>query len=61
MLAEDSDYEAVHANGKLLRAIPYKELDLNVPWNSFVISHELTNKGIQKFAADHRSTLRCSA
>jgi hypothetical protein len=46
---------------KPLNAIPYKEVDLNLPWHSFNIAHELTNKGIQKFVADYQSTLRRSA
>ena len=49
------------ATGKLLKAIPYKELDLNLPWQSFDIAHELTTKGIQKFVTDYRATLRRSA
>jgi transaldolase len=51
-------YKGVDANGKSLKAIHYKELDLEVPWQSFDIAHELTNSGIQKFVADYRSTLR---
>jgi len=55
----DQDFnKAVNANGKSLRAIHYKELDLNFSWQSFDIAHELTNTGIQKFVADYRSTLR---
>ena len=54
-------YKAVGANGQPLRPIPYKELDLNVPWQSFDLIHELTTKGIQKFVADYRSTLKRSA
>jgi transaldolase len=54
-------YRGVDASGKPLKAIPYKELDLNLPWQSFDIAHELTNKGIQKFVADYQSTLRRSA
>jgi len=54
-------YRGVDANGKPLKAIPYKELDLNLPWQSFDIAHELTNKGIQKFVADYKSTLKRSA
>src|SRR5207247_9623370 len=57
----DFSYKAVSASGKLLRAIPYKQLDLNLPWQSFDIAHELTNTGIQKFVADYRSTLKRSA
>jgi len=54
-------YKAVAANGQPLKLIPYKELDLNLPWQSFDIAHELTTKGIQKFVADYRSTLKRSA
>jgi transaldolase len=54
-------YRGVDASGKSLKAIPYKELDLNLPWQNFDIAHELTNKGIQKFVADYQSTLRRSA
>jgi transaldolase len=58
---QDFRYKGVDASGKLLKAIPYKELDLNLPWQSFDIAHELTTKGIQKFVADYQSTLRRSA
>ncbi len=54
-------YKAVSASGKALKPIPYKGLDLNLPWQSFDIAHELTSKGIQKFVADYRSTLKRSA
>ena len=54
-------YKAVGANGQPLKLIPYKELDLNLPWQGFDIAHELTTKGIQKFVADYRSTLKRSA
>lgn len=37
--------------------IAYQELDLNQPWQSFNIEHELTRKGIEKFVADYRATL----
>jgi transaldolase len=39
------------------KPIPYKELDLERPWETFDIQHELTRKGIEKFAADYRATL----
>ncbi len=54
-------YKAVGTNGQPLKPIQYKELDLNPPWQSFDITHELTTKGIQKFVADYRSTLKRSA
>jgi transaldolase len=39
------------------RSIPYQELDLEQGWETFDIQHELTRKGIEKFAADYRATL----
>src|SRR5262245_66196879 len=38
--------------------IPYKELNLEQPWEQFNIGHELTTKGIQKFVSDYNSILR---
>ena len=46
------------SNGK---PIPYQELDLEQSWEAFDIQHELTRKGIEKFAADYRATLSPSA
>ena len=43
------------------RPIPYEELDLTQPWEKFNIDHELTTKGLEKFAADYRRTLAKSA
>jgi transaldolase len=59
----DQDFrcQGVDASGTALKAIPYKRLDLDLPWQSFDIAHELTSKGIQKFVADYRSTLKRSA
>ena len=58
---QDFSYKAVDASGKPLKAIPYKALDLTQPWESFDLAHELTTKGIQKFVADYRRTLKRSA
>ncbi len=58
---QDFMYKGVDAKGKPLKPIPYKDLDLNLPWESFDLAHELTTKGIQKFVADYQSTLRRSA
>lgn len=58
---QDFRYKGVDAGGKPLKAIPYKALDLTQPWESFDLAHELTTKGIQKFVADYRSTLKRSA
>jgi transaldolase len=58
---QDSAYRAVGVGRVPLKPIPYRELDLSSPWQSFDLSHELTTKGIQKFVADYRSTLKRSA
>jgi transaldolase len=39
------------------KPIPYEELDLEQAWETFDIQHELTRKGVEKFAADYRATL----
>src|SRR5438309_1471367 len=54
-------YRAIDSKGQALKPIEYKELDLNAPWESFDLRHELTREGIQKFVADYESTLRKSA
>jgi len=37
---------------KSLSPVKYLDLDLNADWQSFDIKHELTDKGIEKFASD---------
>jgi transaldolase len=54
-------YKAVSAKGEPLKPIPFRELDLKLPWQGFETKHELTDTGIRKFVADYRSTLRRSA
>ena len=39
-------------DAKGLKPIPYKKLDLSKGWRDFDISHPLTEKGVEKFAAD---------
>jgi len=58
---KDFVYKGVDKVGNQLRPIPYNSLDLNLPWESFDIRHELTAKGIQQFVADYKSTLKQSA
>ena len=43
------------------KPIAYEELDLEQAWEAFDIKHDLTRKGIEKFAADYRATLARSA
>ena len=54
-------YQPVGSNGKQLKPIPYKQIDLDAPWESFDIRHELTVKGIERFVADYNSTLQLAA
>jgi transaldolase len=42
-------------------AIPYEDLNLDQAWERFDTKHELTRKGIEKFAADYRATLSRTA
>lgn len=58
---KDFTYRAVDKNGKPLRPISYQQLDLNAPWESFDLKHELTDKGIRKFVEDYKSTLSLAA
>jgi len=40
-----------------LTAIPYQSFDLSADWHTFDITHELTNKGLERFAADWNALL----
>lgn len=41
-----------------LKEVPYQELDLNRNWREFDISHDLTDKGIARFADDWNSLIK---
>src|SRR5438552_57677 len=43
------------------KPILYEQLDLEQGWETFDIQHELTRKGVEKFAADYRATLSRTA
>ena len=58
---ENFVYAAVDSNQNPLRPIPYKELNLDAPWESFDLKHELTDKGVRKFVDDYKSTLAPAA
>jgi transaldolase len=53
----DEDYISTKAKDQALQAIPHEELDLNAPWESFDLRHELTTRGIRKFVADYQEML----
>lgn len=60
MPGPDFNYRGVTPEGKDLQPIPYRELDLHKPWESFDLKHDLTTKGIEKFVADFEKTLQQS-
>lgn len=41
-----------------LTPIPYQDIDLSKPWQEYNIYHELTDKGIQKFADDWNTLIK---
>ncbi|HVY67918.1 MAG TPA: transaldolase family protein [Patescibacteria group bacterium] len=41
-----------------LKSIPYEEISLEQPWTAYNISHELTDKGLAKFAADWNALIK---
>ena len=61
MPTRDFAYQGAGPKGQPLKALPYRVLKLNQPWESFDIAHELTTKGIQKFVEDYQNTLRQTA
>ena len=42
---------------KNLQPIPYREISLDTPWQEYNVIHELTDKGLEKFAADWNALL----
>jgi transaldolase len=57
----DFVYKGADKTATPLKPIAYKSIDLNPAWDSFDIHHDLTTKGIQRFVADYKSTLKQSA
>jgi transaldolase len=54
---QDFTYKGKTSEGRALKPLPYKALNLNEQWESFDLAHELTTKGIRKFVEDYQSTL----
>jgi transaldolase len=54
---QDFQYKGIDSKGHILKGIPYQEIDLKCPWESFDLKHELTDSGIRKFVEDYKSTL----
>lgn len=55
---KDFIYEGKTPDGQLLKPQPYKQLNLDQPWEKFNIAHELTTKGIRRFVEDYNNTLK---
>jgi transaldolase len=45
-------------NSRNLKDIPYKDIDLSKRWQEYDISHDLTDKGMEKFSADWNSLIK---
>jgi transaldolase len=41
-----------------LTLIPYREIDLDKPWEDYDIQHELTDKGMERFSADWNGLIK---
>jgi len=41
-----------------LKGIPYREIDLSDYWKKFDLAHELTDKGIERFASDWNALIQ---
>jgi transaldolase len=44
-------------NPTLIAKIPYRNIDLSGQWSDYDLSHELTDKGMEKFSADWNSLI----
>jgi transaldolase len=54
----DFSYKGMTPDGRPLKPLPYKSLNLDQSWENFDLAHELTTKGIRKFVEDYQSTLK---
>lgn len=43
---------------ELLKPIPYEEMSLDKPWQDYNVKHDLTDKGLEKFAIDWNSLIK---
>ncbi|HKD60259.1 MAG TPA: transaldolase family protein [Terracidiphilus sp.] len=61
MPGPDFSYQAATPEGRSLKPLDYKAIDLKTPWENLNIAHDLTTQGIHKFVQDYWSTLKKSA
>jgi transaldolase len=52
-----SSSEKLKVESEKLKPIPYQEINFDKPWQEYNIRHELTDKGIEKFAQDWNSLI----
>lgn len=45
-------------NAGNLKPIPYRDIDLTKRWQDFDISHDLTDKGVERFSADWNALIK---
>lgn len=57
MVSGEATLAASDIKEEVFTIIPYQELDLTSPFDSFNISHELTTTGLAKFASDWKNLL----
>jgi hypothetical protein len=56
MPSSDFVDKGLDANGRALKRIQYKELDLKAPWNSFDLAHDLSKEGrLKNSTADYEA------
>lgn len=54
----DFSYKGKTPDGRPLKPLPYRPMNLEDSWESFDLAHELTTKGIRKFVEDYQGTLK---
>ncbi|MEK7644307.1 MAG: transaldolase, partial [Patescibacteria group bacterium] len=47
-----------NAKSSALSLIPYQNLNINQSWREYDLHHELTNKGLEKFATDWNNLIK---
>lgn len=48
----EASSQLISKSANQLKPIEYEEIDLNKPWQEYNVQHDLTDKGLQKFAED---------
>ncbi len=51
-------YQVLSSEHQALKPIEYQEIGLDKEWQEYNVSHELTDKGLEKFAADWNNLIK---